>query len=579
MQTSTDGQRAWFLDDTPSTRFPLYCRGNVGEIVPEVATPLTSSITTPAFRHVFRSLFAGTGVFRREELDDPAATGGLFGGYLYFNVSMMRTFAVRLPGMKPADIDAQMLGRSTAVPPYVRRPGDRAPARRPLIVFGLGRTALRRRPPDLDAGRAETIAWLRSLPAAPTDDEVVALVEACTDRFASNLENLLVASMGAGIPMSLLERVAGRAEREEPGVFVRALSGLGTIETSRPAAALWSLGRVVASSPSLTAIFDDGVHGIVARLREAGEDRFLRELEAFLAEFGHRGPNEVELASDTWATAPETALAAVERLRLAPDDVDPIAAGRRLADEREAATERILRAVAAPLRPAVRRLLATSARGAARREQAKGTLVLALSGVRSALFSLADRLVDDGVLPDRRSLFMVTSEELPELVRDPATMAEEIAARRARYEALNARVPPFFFDGAVPDPDTWPVRGEAVAPGASASRPESLTGIGVSSGTARGRARIVRDPADPSAIQPGEVLVAPITDPAWTPLFLAAVAVVVEVGALQSHAAIVARELGIPAVVSVEGATARFADGDHLEVDGDRGVVRRLGTE
>ena len=95
----------------------------------------------------------------------------------------------------------------------------------------------------------------------------------------------------------------------------------------------------------------------------------------------------------------------------------------------------------------------------------------------------------------------------------------------------------------------------------------------MSAGVGRGRARVVTDPADPRGIEPGEVLVAPLTDPAWTPLFLAAVAVVVDVGALQSHAAIVARELGIPAVVSVEGASRRIVDGDELEVDGDRGTV------
>ena len=100
-----------------------------------------------------------------------------------------------------------------------------------------------------------------------------------------------------------------------------------------------------------------------------------------------------------------------------------------------------------------------------------------------------------------------------------------------------------------------------------------LTGIGVSAGVGRGRARVVTDPADPRGIEPGEVLVAPLTDPAWTPLFLAAIAVVVDVGALQSHAAIVARELGIPAVVSVEGASRQIVDGDELEVDGDRGTV------
>jgi pyruvate,water dikinase len=84
---------------------------------------------------------------------------------------------------------------------------------------------------------------------------------------------------------------------------------------------------------------------------------------------------------------------------------------------------------------------------------------------------------------------------------------------------------------------------------------------------------VILDPADPRDIQPGDVLVAPITDPAWTPLFLSAVAVVVDVGAQQSHAAIVARELGIPAVVSVTGASHTIVDGTWLDVDGDRGLV------
>jgi pyruvate,water dikinase len=84
---------------------------------------------------------------------------------------------------------------------------------------------------------------------------------------------------------------------------------------------------------------------------------------------------------------------------------------------------------------------------------------------------------------------------------------------------------------------------------------------------------VVLDPADPRGLAPDEVLVAPITDPAWTPLFLSAAAVVVEVGAQQSHAAIVARELGIPAVVSVTGATRLIPDGTWLRVDANAGEV------
>ena len=235
-------------------------------------------------------------------------------------------------------------------------------------------------------------------------------------------------------------------------------------------------------------------------------------------------------------------------------------------------TPRLLRAIPWPLRPVAGRLLRTAAQGTARREQAKGTIVLGIASLRRPLFQIADRLVREGHLPDRMQLFMVTVDELPDLLADPASLAPELTARRARYEQLNALVPPYAFERRLPDPSTWRRRTDRP----EIARAGSMTGIGVSAGVARGRARIVTDPGDPRGIEPGEILVAPLTDPSWTPLFLAAAAVVVDVGALQSHAAIVARELGIPAVVSVTGASQQLADGDELEVDGNRGTVTRV---
>jgi rifampicin phosphotransferase len=102
---------------------------------------------------------------------------------------------------------------------------------------------------------------------------------------------------------------------------------------------------------------------------------------------------------------------------------------------------------------------------------------------------------------------------------------------------------------------------------------EVLAGVPGSPGTATGVARVVLDPADPFALGPGEVLVAPLTDPAWTPLFVPAAAVVVDVGAPVSHAVIVSRELGIPCVVSVHDATRRIPDGATVTVDGAAGTV------
>ena len=103
-----------------------------------------------------------------------------------------------------------------------------------------------------------------------------------------------------------------------------------------------------------------------------------------------------------------------------------------------------------------------------------------------------------------------------------------------------------------------------------------MQGIAGCPGVARGTARVVIDAADPRELGPGDVLIAPITDPSWTPLFLAADAVVVDVGATMSHAVIVSRELGIPCVVSAVGATTSIADGATLEIDGNAGTVIAL---
>jgi rifampicin phosphotransferase len=567
---------AWFLDDVPSVRFPVYCRGNVGEIVPNVATPLSATVTTEAFRLAFTQLFTESGAFSAAELAEPAATGGVFGGYLYFNMSFARSFAARSPGMRVADVDRQMFGDGDA-PSFRRGAGDRSP--RTKVRAALGATRMfRSGGPDLDANRAETQAWIASIPDAPSDDELVALAADFAPRMAVQLRALVEAGFGAAIPLSLIERVAKRAERDEPGLLVKAMSGLGGIETARPAVEMWRLGRTVARSTSLTAAFDAGLDGLDGRLRTTGAaDRdvagFVERFDSLLVQHGHRGPNEVELASDTWATNPASVLSVVDRLRLSADAADPDVAARRLAAERTEARERLRRAVLPPLRPIVDRLLETAGRGTARREQAKGTIVLGTSALRRPLFAAADRLVRAGQLPDRTQLFMATLDELPTLLADPSSLAAELVARRAKYEDLNSRTPPFAFEAELPDPATWARRTDRP----DVTRTGSLRGIGVSAGLGRGRARVVTDPTDPRGLEPGEVLVAPLTDPAWTPLFLAATAVVVDVGALQSHAAIVARELGIPAVVSVEGASLQLADGDELEVDGDRGTVTVLG--
>ena len=137
---------------------------------------------------------------------------------------------------------------------------------------------------------------------------------------------------------------------------------------------------------------------------------------------------------------------------------------------------------------------------------------------------------------------------------------------------LFALEPPFIIANASVAPlSQWPRKNDGDV--AVASVGEVLTGVSGSPGVARGIARVILDPADPGDLGPGDILVAPCTDPSWTPLFMTSAAVVVNVGGQISHAVIVSRELGVPCVVSVNDATKRITDGSLIEVNGNTGSV------
>ena len=206
------------------------------------------------------------------------------------------------------------------------------------------------------------------------------------------------------------------------------------------------------------------------------------------------------------------------------------------------------------------------------RERTKSTAIRAIHGVRLIARELGRRAEARGA-SDSALVLLVTAEELSGYVVNPAAWNDRLAARRQRREELARLEPPFVLTPDRMSTATWPICSDTAVP---VTAGEVLSGIGACPGVARGRARVVLDPYDPRGLGPGDVLVAPITDPSWTPLFLSAEAVVVDVGAVMSHAVIVSRELGIPAVVSVTDATRRIPDGALIEVDGTNGRVTVL---
>ncbi|HAP74861.1 MAG TPA: phosphoenolpyruvate-utilizing protein, partial [Acidimicrobiaceae bacterium] len=208
------------------------------------------------------------------------------------------------------------------------------------------------------------------------------------------------------------------------------------------------------------------------------------------------------------------------------------------------------------------------------RERTKTNNIRAIHEMRMAMREIGRRMVEAGAFDEIEDFGFVTKDEMPQLFANPSAFAAVVRERRAEYSRLEQLEPPFVFVWRTDGPDTWPRRDAVSADRLGAG--EVIAGMPGCPGAAEGIARVVLDSNDPFALEPGDVLVAPITDPSWTPLFVPAAAVVVDVGAPLSHAIIVSRELGIPCVISATGATRRIPHGARVRVDGSTGVVTIL---
>jgi rifampicin phosphotransferase len=205
------------------------------------------------------------------------------------------------------------------------------------------------------------------------------------------------------------------------------------------------------------------------------------------------------------------------------------------------------------------------------RERSKTNCIEVVHEGRLALRELGRRLVDGGHLERAEQICMVTAEELDECVAAPGNFSRILAERERDYLDLFDLEPPFIVYHEPPPLTAWARRDARARDQAGPGK--VLSGIPGCPGRATGRARVVLDPSDPAALEPGDVLVAPVTDPSWTPLFVPAAAVVVDVGAQITHAVIVSRELGIPCVVSITNGTRLIPDGAMVTVDGSAGTV------
>ena len=534
----------WFIDLPFSERYPFYTRANAGEVLPHPASPLAfSTVWMRGTNLGWWDSMINVGTCEPEEVE-PTEVVGLFGGYLYINAALSRLFGVRGPNLSPEMIDFTYFGDHPDVPPYVPEPWHESPENSARIgewmqqVLTGDLSELLDDQAEADRARADR-PDLRRL----TDHDLVARARGFLPTVRRLFERHLTVTAGASIGPGIVNAVCEAIG--DPSLGLKLITGVGDVDSALPSQEMWRLSRLDPDSEE----FDAG-------------------FEEFLFRYGSRGPNEWDLISDTWETKPQLALDLIAVVVLLAHDGDPSIRHAAGAAEREAITAQIRGAIEADA-DALAQFdagLASAHRYLAGRERAKTNIIKVIHEIRVAFRELADRFgydVDE--------FHMLLDEELDAFLAAPDDFRARTSLRLEEYHQLFELEPPFIVHGSVPSVSTWPRKDAAGHDDAVAG--DVMTGVPGCPGIATGTARVILDPSDPLALEPGEILVAPLTDPAWTPLFVPAAAVVVDVGAQVSHAIIVSRELGLPCVVSVTGATEAIPDGATITVDGDAGTV------
>ena len=358
-----------------------------------------------------------------------------------------------------------------------------------------------------------------------------------------------------------------------PGWTNTVTSGLTGVESAEPAKAIWDLSRFIVARPALATEFASlTADDFAARLGDPpSEDwqAFAAEYGAFIDRCGFRGQNEIDPSHRTWDEAPNFVLSIIQANLNAGQDRDPHQLERSQVASREAVEREVESRLPAEALEEYRHALELGQMLNRTREMTKANWVRAARTQRPPVVELGRRFTEGGLLDDPEDVWFL---RLPELRRaaggtlDAGEVKASVAGRKAEMASLQGYELPLMFD--------WPVeliQKEEAAAVTSAT----YNGLGISPGTVTGRARVVTSAAAATgaAIEPGEILVAPVTDAGWAPLFIPAAGIVVETGGILSHAATVAREFGIPGVAGVRKATELIPNGATVTIDGSTGTV------
>ena len=562
----------------PDQTLTVFDNSNIVESYPGLVSPLTYSFALHVYSRVYRAFVRLLGVRESVIAENSAVFDNMLGridGRVYYNlVNWYRALAL-LPGFSlNREYMETMMGVSEPMPVEATNGVGPPPAkglnklkeylRLTIVAMALVWQAVRlprtrERFYDRLNATLESDLDLRTANATQLAAEYRQVESTLLDRWDAPLVNDFLCMIAFGASRKLMERWLG-----EKGLLVHndVMIGQGDVVSAEPARRIAELGRMVRRAE----LADDLALGQMTALD--GHPAILAHVQAYLEKFGDRCTEELKLESIPLSEDPTTLLLAIS------------ASAARDPTERHTPTDPDWRALFPnkTIRRALARWIIGWTKARVRdRENLRFERTRIFGHARRVFLSIGRELAARGLLENPRDIFFLTTGEVLGAIEGFSLSPDLrgiVSARKTEDEASAARIDP---------PERIEIRGPAISPSWTPDKvvkDSSIEkkGTGCSAGRVTAKARVVRDPRR-EALEPGDILVARHTDPGWIAVFSNASAIVVERGSLLSHSAIVARELGIPCVVGLKGATQWIEDGEIISVDGGTGLVERVDAQ
>lgn len=574
----------------PDGALNLWDNSNIAESYNGVTTPLTFSFARGVYEEVYRQFCRIMGV-REEKIADHRGTFrrmlGLIQGRIYYNlVSWYRVLAL-LPGFQiNRPFMEQMMGVKEGLPAAILAEFESTPTLRARLrdsadlartVLGLMRNHLVL-PRTIDAFYARLNHALRE-PAIPLTeqrpDELAAHYLDLERQLLTRWDAPLINDFFAMIFYGILRKLCAKWCRDEDGTLQNDLiSAEGGIISAEPAQRMRELGAIASRDPEFVRLLCDGTLDEIQNALGTQKE-FATAYGSYLAKFGDRCLEELKLETATLHDDPITLLRSIGQMARRP-----LTGSSSLSAEMRTKAEARVKSdlQGKPLKAMLFQWVLRHARGRVReRENLRFERTRLFGRVRRIFVEIGKRFHAADRLTESRDIFYLTVDEILGFIDGTTVTADLkglVAPRKIEFENYRTNAAPadrFETVGVVHDGNCF----QASAPSNFDSTGDQAKGIGCCPGIVRGRARVVLDPRQ-AEIHDGEILVAPRTDPGWIMLFPSAAGLLVEYGSLLSHSAIVARELGLPAVVSITGLTSWLKTGDWVEFDGSTGIVRKI---